>query len=429
MQMSANVSEKQAQAQDNRATSKAVLGRSSSTPALSNHANVRLISNTELKKHNTPESPWIVVHNNVYDCTKFLSDHPGGKDSILLNAGTDCTEEFDAIHSSKATAMLEDYKIGELSSFGSHIMSSSTDTTPDNSMHGGTQALHYLNGSSPGNSAMDHHLAPISELVPIALDPRKRVSCKLIAKKVLSHDVRLFRLALPREDQVLGLPCGKHVFLLAKIDGKLCMRAYTPVSTDKEVGYFELLVKVYFKDVNKDFPRGGLMSQHLDSLRIGDALDVKGPLGHIHYLGKGSYQVDERKYHMNACAMLAGGTGITPMYQLIREMLENPEDHTQIFLIFANRREEDIMLRNELDKWENEHPFQLKVWYVLSSPPTDTAWLYGSGRINEQTIKSHFPPPSLETTVFLCGPTPMLEQACYPNLAKLGYSKDLIFEF
>ncbi|MCO5597237.1 hypothetical protein L7F22_051313 [Adiantum nelumboides] len=402
---------------------KVAIARSLSTPALSNHASLRIISNAELKEHNTPESPWIVVHNSVYDCTKFLKDHPGGKDSILINAGCDCTDEFDAIHSSKAKAMLEDYKIGELGSFGSHVMS--TNSTPDNSIREGTQALSHL-------TANDHqvcHLTTISEVVSTALDPRKKIPCKLTAKKVLSHDVRLFRFALPREDQVMGLPCGKHIFTMAKVDGKLCMRAYTPVTNDKEVGYFELLVKVYFKGTNGSFPNGGLMSQHLDSLQIGDTVDVKGPLGHIHYLGKGAYQVDDKKTHMKACAMLAGGTGITPMYQLIREMLETPDDQTQISLIFANRKEEDIMLQQELDIWARDHASRFKVWYILSSPPAHTSWQYGTGRVNEQTIKAHFPPPSDELTVFLCGPAPMLKQTCYPSLAKLGYSADRIFEF
>ncbi|KAI5079840.1 hypothetical protein GOP47_0005319 [Adiantum capillus-veneris] len=405
---------------------KVAIGRSLSTPALSSHATARTISNAEFKQHNTPDSPWIVVHNSVYDCTKFLKDHPGGKDSILINAGCDCTEEFDAIHSSKAKAMLEDYKIGELGSFGSHVMS--TDSTPDNSIHGGTQVLSHLTGHGVGNDHQNFHLATISEAVCTALDPRKKIPCKLIAKQVLSHDVRLFRFALPREDQAMGLPCGKHIFVMAKIDGKLCMRAYTPVTNDKEIGYFELLVKVYFKGTNGSFPRGGLMSQHLDALQIGDIVDAKGPLGHIHYLGKGTYQVDDKRCHMKACAMLAGGTGITPMYQLIREMLENPVDQTQIFLIFSNRKEEDIMLHQELDKWARNHPSRFKVWYILSSPP-HTSWKYGTGRVNEQTIKAHFPPPSEELTVFLCGPSPMLKQACYPSLSKLGYSADRIFEF
>jgi cytochrome b involved in lipid metabolism len=52
----------------------------------------------------------------VYDATSFLKDHPGGGDSILLVAGTDATDEFDAIHSQKAKKQLLQYCIGRLAS-------------------------------------------------------------------------------------------------------------------------------------------------------------------------------------------------------------------------------------------------------------------------------------------------------------------------
>ena len=50
----------------------------------------------------------------MYDATPFLKEHPGGGDSILIVAGTDATEEFDAIHSAKAKAQLLEYCIGNL---------------------------------------------------------------------------------------------------------------------------------------------------------------------------------------------------------------------------------------------------------------------------------------------------------------------------
>nr|AAL17669.1 assimilatory nitrate reductase heme domain [synthetic construct] len=94
----------------------------------------KMYSMSEVKKHNTADSAWIVVHGNVYNATRFLKDHPGGSDSILINAGTDCTEEFDAIHSDKAKRLLEDFRIGELISTGYTSDSSS----PGNSVHGGS---------------------------------------------------------------------------------------------------------------------------------------------------------------------------------------------------------------------------------------------------------------------------------------------------
>ena len=53
---------------------------------------------SEVKKHDSEKDAWIVVHNKVYDATRFLDDHPGGGESILIKAGTDCTEEIEAIH-------------------------------------------------------------------------------------------------------------------------------------------------------------------------------------------------------------------------------------------------------------------------------------------------------------------------------------------
>ncbi|KAH7296828.1 hypothetical protein KP509_26G040600 [Ceratopteris richardii] len=389
--------------------------KSFSSPML-NRA-VRQITTAELKRHNTRESPWIVIHNNVYDCTKFLKDHPGGSDSILINAGSDCTEEFDAIHSSKAKAMLEDFKIGEMAYYGTSV--SSAESTPDNSMH----------GPNPSFSVL-HALFPISESAParpVTLNPKLKVSCKLIDKKVLSHDVRLFRFELPSKEHILGLPVGKHIFLSATINGKLCIRAYTPTSSEEDVGYFELLIKIYFKGVHPKFPDGGLMSQHLESLEVGKGcVDIKGPLGHIEYIGSGQYHIDGKPFFMKKCSMLAGGTGITPMYQLIRAILKNPDDKTEVYLVFANRTEEDIMLREELDAWAEKYE-NFNVWYVVERASED--WKYSVGFITESILKDHLPSGEPDVAAFMCGPPPMIQFACLPNLDKMGYDKSRCYQF
>ena len=68
----------------------------------------------EVEKHNSQEDVWIIINNKVYDCTEYLELHPGGVDSIMINGGADATEDFVAIHSTKATKMLEKYYIGDL---------------------------------------------------------------------------------------------------------------------------------------------------------------------------------------------------------------------------------------------------------------------------------------------------------------------------
>ena len=61
------------------------------------------------------KSIWIVIHDRVYDVTKFLDEHPGGKAIMIVNAGIDSTEVFEDVgHSSDAREMLKEYLIGEL---------------------------------------------------------------------------------------------------------------------------------------------------------------------------------------------------------------------------------------------------------------------------------------------------------------------------
>ena len=74
----------------------------------------KLITMEEVNKHNTEHDVWIVVNDKVYDCTEYLDLHPGGADSILINAGEDATEDFVAIHSTKATKMLDKFYVGDL---------------------------------------------------------------------------------------------------------------------------------------------------------------------------------------------------------------------------------------------------------------------------------------------------------------------------
>jgi cytochrome-b5 reductase len=49
----------------------------------------------------------------------------------------------------------------------------------------------------------------------------------------------------------------------------------------------------------------------------------------------------------------------------VKEILKNPEDTTEISLIFANNTEEDILLKNVLDNLEEKHA-NFKVTYVVS---------------------------------------------------------------
>lgn len=132
-----------------------------------------------------------------------------------------------------------------------------------------------------------------------------------------------YRFALPSPTASLGLPIGQHISIMANIDGKQVMRSYTPTSLDNDKGYFELVVKAYEQ---------GNISKYLSKLNEGDSIMVKGPKGKFNY-------TKDLSPHL---LMIAGGTGITPMYQIIKSSVMDPTDKTEIELIYANVDEGDI---------------------------------------------------------------------------------------
>ncbi|XP_071494324.1 cytochrome b5-like [Diadema antillarum] len=69
----------------------------------------------EVQKHKSGSSLWLVIHNQVYDVTKFLDEHPGGEEVLIEQAGGDGSESFEDVgHSSDARELMKDYHIGEL---------------------------------------------------------------------------------------------------------------------------------------------------------------------------------------------------------------------------------------------------------------------------------------------------------------------------
>ena len=96
----------------------------------------------------------------------------------------------------------------------------------------------------------------------------------LVQKDALSHNTALYRFALPRPDDSLGLPVGQHISVQAEIDGKSVVRSYTPSTLNDDKGHFDLVVKTYEK---------GNISRYLSLLTIGQKIKVKGPKGKFHY--------------------------------------------------------------------------------------------------------------------------------------------------
>ena len=74
--------------------------------------------------------------------------------------------------------------------------------------------------------------------------------------------------------------------------------------------------------------------------------------------------------------MIAGGTGITPMLQIIRQVFKDENDGTQLWLLYANQTESDILLRKELEEVRDKHSERFHLWYTLDRP--SEGWQYRS---------------------------------------------------
>lgn len=196
-------------------------------------------------------------------------------------------------------------------------------------------------------------------------------------KTVLSHNTAIYRFALPSPTAILGLPTGQHISLAVTLPvtdpktgvtaPKELLRSYTPITDDTTPGHFDMLVKSY--------PTGNI-SKHMAEMKIGDKMKVKGPKGAMAY----SPNMVKR------FGMIAGGTGITPMYQITKAVIRGRAsgDKTEIDLIFANVNPEDILLKDELDKLAREDK-GFRVYYVLNNPPE--GWTGGVGFVTADMIK------------------------------------------
>ncbi|XP_028085292.1 NADH--cytochrome b5 reductase 1-like isoform X1 [Camellia sinensis] len=247
------------------------------------------------------------------------------------------------------------------------------------------------------------------------LDPENFKKFKLVKRTQLSHNVAKFRFDLPTPTSVLGLPIGQHMscsFIFFSNRGKDSqgedvIKPYTPTTLDSDVGYFELVIKMY--------PQGR-MSHHFREMREGDYLAVKGPKGRFKY----------QPGQVRAFGMLAGGTGITPMFQVARAILENPNDKTNINLIYANVTYEDILLKEELANLACSFPNRFNVYYVLNQPPE--GWDGGVGFVSKEILQAHCPAPASDIQILRCGPPPM-NKAMAAHLEALGYAPQMQFQF
>ena len=379
----------------------------------------KAITLDELREHDKEDSPWFVVNGEVYDGTAFLQGHPGGASSITSAAAMDSTDEFMAIRkfplpfhpsteqtltprkdSENAKAMMTDYHIGTLSA---------EDRT--------TLAEGYGQRES-------------KELSATFLEPRYWKHSTLHSKTSVSWDTRIFRFKLESDTQTLGLPTGQHMMIRLRdpVTREMIIRSYTPVSEASEPGFVDVLVKIYFDTPER---KGGKMSQAIDSLPIGHPIEFKGPIGKFEYKGAGACTVNGVERSVDKLLMVCGGSGVTPIYQVYRAVMQDREDKTQCVVMNGNRLLEDVLCKTELDAFhqQNADSEKSKLLYTLTQAPED--WEGLKGRIAAPLLKEHAIREEFckgNAMVLICGPEP-LEKSAKAALLEIGWKEDEMLFF
>ena len=271
----------------------------------------------------------------------------------------------------------------------------------------GLASARYLSNQTSFDESFESHPAHIPSASPArsafhpvgTLAPSEYRKFKLHHKEELSTGIFRFVFALPFEHSVLGLPTGQHVAISGTIDGHTVVRSYTPVSNNRDLGRLELLIRVYPE---------GKMGNYLKALEIGDHADIRGPKGAMRY----------RKGMSRAIGMVGGGTGITPLFQLVRAICEDPTDETHVSLVYCNRSEKDILLRERLDNFAKASNGRFEVSYVLAHPTSD--WKGRKGYVTKEMLQESMPKVADDTKILLCGP-PSMVNATKDHLISLGF--------
>ena len=158
--------------------------------------------------------------------------------------------------------------------------------------------------------------------------------------------------------------------------------------------YLEFTIKTY------PFHKG--VTNELLQLKENDELLLHDVFGAISYQGEGVF--------------IAGGAGVTPFISIFRFLQSNNLTGSNK-LIFANKKENDIILRKEFENLLGENFIN-----ILSDEKADG---FEHGQITQEFLKKYI--PAFKTPIYLCGPEPMMD-AVEKQLSNLGVEKESIIK-
>ena len=129
------------------------------------------------------------------------------------------------------------------------------------------------------------------------------------------------------------------------------------------------------------------MSLHLSKMHIGDKINMEGPKGLLFYQGDGNFLLRKKPIKKTKIGLIAGGTGITPCFQIIQSS-SLAKDALSMVMLYSNKTESDILLNEELDSYSKINAGHLKIFHTLTRyiEEEESSWTGFKGRITEDII-------------------------------------------
>ena len=220
-----------------------------------------------------------------------------------------------------------------------------------------------------------------------------------IGRQQNTHDVVSWQLA-PLSGSLPPVLAGQCITLHTEIDGQPHCRAYTLSSSPQDACW-----QVTIKDV-------GRVSRHLhQTLQVGDEIRVDGPFGDFNLTALPC----ERPL------LLSAGSGITPMWAMLRDELAKRPD-ADIRFIHSARSPADVIFADDLAALAEAHA-GVRHALILEEVPTAHPWV---GRLTPAML-AELAPDLRDRHVYLCGPTPYIA-AVRTMLAELGLPPELLHQ-
>ncbi len=206
-----------------------------------------------------------------------------------------------------------------------------------------------------------------------------------------------------------GHRAGQHVDVrLTAEDGYQAERSYSIASPPEEPQVTLLVERI----------AEGEVSPYLtDELRVGDRLELRGPIGgYFVWEARLAAPVEE------PLLLVAGGSGIVPLMAMLRHRAA-AGSHVPARLLYSSRTAEDIIFRADLDRMADADPGVAVVYTLTRAQPP--GWTGYRRRIDATLLREVAWPVDQRPLAFICGPTPFVEVAA-TSLQGLGYSSERV---